>query len=328
MKAGASASTDYRSGCFYALGTALLLATQGPLSALAARHISASMFICVTQTALLLSVPLLTANPRSRADFFAILTGGGYLFKLAALAAIGLVGLALYNLGLKGAHPIIVAAIMNLSPFWAALVAKVVTHSKLPVSPFAYGLFFAAAFVGAMLIAWSQADWKAAPLSKMLASGAWIYAIPMPIFYALSGSLVGKWLSRFDDAAAVASNFVFSSVLFIPPSLFLALRTPAPAAAASKTPAVLLLLVGTLAAAALGRVLYQVALRRTNNDNGFVTMFFLLIPGLSALISWPMSWFLGDLAFTVGPLFFGGLALVTGSLAAFSFSSLKRFIPA
>lgn len=328
MKLGASASTDYRSGCLYALGAALLIATQGPLSALAARHISASMFVCVTQIALLLSVPLLTASSRSRADFFAILTGGGYFAKLAALAAIGLAGLALYDLGLKGAHPIIVAAIMNLSPFWAALVAKVVTRNRLPVSPVAYALYFMGAFVGAMLIAWSQVDWKAAPLSKMLGSGTWLYAIPMPIFYALSGSLVGKWLSRFDDAAAVASNFVFSAVLFIPPTLFLALRTPAPSAPTPKIPAVLLLLIGTLAAAALGRVLYQVALRRTNNDNGFVTMFFLLIPGLSALISWPMSWFLGELAFTVDWLFFGGLALVMASLAAFSFKSLKRVIPA
>jgi hypothetical protein len=82
--------------------------------------------------------------------------------------------------------------------------------------------------------------------------------------------------------------------------------------------------VGTVASAAIGRVLYLVALTRTNNDNAFVTMFFLLVPGLSALLSWPMSWFVSDLAFASGPLFFVGLGLVAISLAVFSLSSLKQ----
>ena len=42
---------------------------------------------------------------------------------------------------------------------------------------------------------------------------------------------------------------------------------------------------GTLAAAAAGRVFYQLSLTATRNDNGYVTMFFLLIPGISSLIS-------------------------------------------
>jgi hypothetical protein len=40
--------------------------------------------------------------------------------------------------------------------------------------------------------------------------------------------------------------------------------------------AALLLVIGTLAAGAAGRVFYQIALTATDNDNGFVTMFFLL----------------------------------------------------
>jgi hypothetical protein len=45
--------------------------------------------------------------------------------------------------------------------------------------------------------------------------------------------------------------------------------------------AALLLLVGTLAAVAAGRVLYQIALTATDNDKGFVTMFF-------SVGSWPV----------------------------------------
>ena len=49
---------------------------------------------------------------------------------------------------------------------------------------------------------------------------------------------------------------------------------------------------GTIVAASVGRVLYQIALSVTGNDNGFVTMFFLLIPALTALISIPLSWWI------------------------------------
>ena len=46
---------------------------------------------------------------------------------------------------------------------------------------------------------------------------------------------------------------------------------------------------GTLAASAAGQVFYKMALTATKNDNGYVTMFFLLIPALSALISFMLS---------------------------------------
>src|ERR1700722_17903092 len=285
------------------MATALLLAMQGPLSALAAKHISVSAFICVTQVALLFSVPLLTISTKSRREFFALLRERANYGRLVILTAIGIIGLLLYEVALKGAHPVIIAAIMDLSPFWAAIVARAVTGSALPVRPILYGLCFAAALGGAMTIAWSQTDWKTAPFADILKSYAWTIAIPIPVFYALSGTLVGKWLSQYDDAATIAASFLVSSALFVPPTLFLALRKPH-AAAATTTPAILLLFVGTVASAAIGRVLYQVALTRTNNDNAFVTMFFLLVPGLSALLSWPMSWFVSDLAFASGPLFF------------------------
>lgn len=65
-------------------------------------------------------------------------------------------------------------------------------------------------------------------------------------------------------------------------------------------------------------MLYQVALTVTKNDNGFVTMFFLLAPGLTTLVSIPMSWWIPDLKFSAGPLFFAGLLLVAAPLFFFS----------
>ena len=57
------------------------------------------------------------------------------------------------------------------------------------------------------------------------------------------------------------------------------------------------------------RVFYQVALTTTDNDNGFVTMFFLLIPALSALITVPLSWWIPELRFVISPMFHIGLGL-------------------
>ena len=82
--------------------------------------------------------------------------------------------------------------------------------------------------------------------------------------------------------------------------------------------AILLLLLGTLANSAAGRVLYQKALTATQNDNGYVTMFFLLMPGLSALICFPLSRWIADLRFISGPGFFVGIALVTAPLVLLS----------
>jgi hypothetical protein len=133
-----SSSANLRLGSFYALATTALLGTQEPFSALAAKHLSPLYFVCLTQAALLLSVPLLTARRASRHDFVVLLPARRNRIKLAVLFVIGCSGLALYNLGLRNAHPIIIAAILNLSPFWAALVARVVSRKPIPTSPFLF----------------------------------------------------------------------------------------------------------------------------------------------------------------------------------------------
>ncbi len=332
--ASSTRRANYRLGSFYALVTAVLLATQLPFSAPAARRFSSSQFICLTQFALLLSVPLLTLPAESRRDFVALMSDPRNLGKLAILFVIGLCGLFLYNIGLSSAHPILTAVILNLSPFWAALVAKVILRKPIPVSPLVFFGCFAVAFVGAMIVAWSQIDVSNQVLFRdvveSFAHSRWAYAIPIPIFFALSGTLVGRWFSNYDDSAAIAANFVASALILIPATLLIsyAQSTPRPDFYMSeqRLSDVLLLLLGTLAASAAGRVYYQVALTTTNNDNGFVTMFFLLIPALSALITVPLSRWIPYLHFAASPMFFFGLALVTLPLVVFLMSAWQNSI--
>jgi drug/metabolite transporter (DMT)-like permease len=320
-----TAKTNFQLGSIYSLATAALLATQEPFSALAAKRLPPLSFVCLTQTALLLSVPVLAARATSRHDFSVLLLTPRNLSKLAVLFLIGVAGLLLYNLGLRNAHPIIVAAILNLSPFWAAIVAKIVSGKAIPISSSVFWPCFSVAFVGAMLIAASQLnDAKGTSLSELLDSfvhGSWKYAIPIPIFFALSGTLVGQWFSGFDEAASIAANFVISAGILIPATLVMG-GWPVPSGSGSNF-AALMLLAGTLAAGAAGRVFYQIALTTTDNDNGFVTMFFLFVPGLSSLISLVLSSWISDLHFTAGSMFLVGLALIAAPLFVFSMKSRK-----
>jgi drug/metabolite transporter (DMT)-like permease len=316
---------NYRLGSLYSLLTAVLLATQEPFSALAARRFSSAQFICLMQFALLLSVPLLTLPATSRRDFVALLSDARNFGKLTILFIIGLCGLFLYNIGLSSAHPLVTAALLNLLPLWAALVAMIISGKPIPVSPVVFFGCFAVSFVGGLIVAWSQMEGSNEVLFRDVVESIfhsrWGYAIPIPIFFALSGTLVYRWFSNFDEAAAIAANFVVSSFVLIPATLFISYMHSNLGLGISmdeqKLSAVLLLLLGTLSATAAGRVYYQVALTATNNDNGFVTMFFLLVPALSALITVPLSWWLPDLRFTVGPKFFLGLVLVTVPLLLF-----------
>ena len=196
----ATERADYRLGAFYAIAAAGLIALQEPFSALAARTLDAWDFIGITQVALLASIPLLIARREARSDFVALLKEPRNWPKFVVLLLIGLAGLAFYDIGLSSAHPIIVAAVLNLSPFWAAIVAKMISGKRLPGSPLLFGGCLFVAFVGAMLVAWSQIDLDKLALAHNLLDGLmrarWLFALPMPIFFALSGALVFSLVPR------------------------------------------------------------------------------------------------------------------------------------
>jgi hypothetical protein len=142
-------------------------------------------------------------------------------------------------------------------------------------------------------------------------------------FFALSGTLVRKWFSKFEEAASVAVLFVLSAVILIPSMLFLSGLRSESYTNAADWPAITLLLLGTVLAAAAGRVVYQMALTATNNENGFVSMFLLLVPAVTCLVSIPTSWWISELNIAVGPTFFLGLFLIAAPLFAFSLQSLR-----
>ena len=314
---------NYKLGSVYAVFTALLLSVQEPFSFLAAKRLSITHFVFLTQVALLMSIPLLIARRRSRHDLILLLGNAANYGKLGVLFPIGMMGLLLFKLALSNAHPIIISAIINLQPFFAALVALLIAKVPIPVSPTIFFGCLISAFLGAMAVAWSQVGEANRPDLSQLADsamhGTWLYAIPVPICSALGGTLVCKWFAKYDESAAIAANFLVSALVLIPAAGFILYwRSDLHFA---QVVAVILMIAGTIVAASVGRVLYQIALSVTSNDNGFVTMFFLLIPVLTALISLPLSRWISDLHFAVSWMFYVGLVVVSTSLLFFSLKS-------
>ena len=191
----------------FALITAVLYSTQAPFFGEAARQLSAAAFVGLTQVALLFALPFMLARGKSRTDFVAIFRNRALYGKLAAILALGVVTIFCLIFGLRGANPIVVAAILNLSPFWAALIAKFVSGNKIPISPALFFSCFVAAFVGAALIAFSQNGAGWADILKSFGQATWLLALPLPVLTALSGTLVGQWFGEYEEFAAIAANF-------------------------------------------------------------------------------------------------------------------------
>jgi len=321
-----SSRAGYRLGSVYALATAVLYSVQEPFSFLAASRLSTIQFVCLTQIALFLSIPLLIFNRASRRDIVALFARPSNYGKLAAIFAIGMTGLLLYNVGLSEAHPIIVSGILNLLPFWAALVALVFAGVPIPVSPRVFFGCFLGAFLGALAVAWSQLPEAGGQSLEALANGllrgTWIYALPVPICTALNGTLITKWFGRYDEGAAIASNFLFANVLLIPTTLVV-LDRRGEVSFDGQVLAIALMIAGTIVAASLGRLVFQIALTVTHGDNGFVSMFLNLVPALTAVISFALAWAIPALHFAFDARFFAGLALICASLALFSLKAWR-----
>ena len=319
-------SINYRLGSLYSLITAFLYATQEPFSFPAARHLSTLQFVCLTQIALLVSVPLLLSQASSRRDFIVLVRKPANYGYLAVLFAIGMSGLLLYNLGLSNSHPIIISTILNLSPFWAALVALLISRVPIPISPASFFGCFCGAFIGAMVVAWSQLSDADKPTFDELADnfvhGSWVYAVPVPLCSALGGTLVGKWFAKYNEAAVIAANFVFANIILIPSCLLILYRRNELNFDQLQT--MILMIVGTILASSVGRVFYQISLTVTGGDNGFVAMFWNLVPALTAVVSLILSRWIADERFAINPMFFIGSLAIGVSLLLFSLKSGRR----
>ena len=320
------ARANYRLGSLYGIVTAALLATQEPFSFIAAKQLTTLQFVCLTQIALLTSVPLLMIRRKSRHDLGRLFRDSTHYWKFAVLLGIGLAGLVLYNLGLSKTHPIIVSVILNLSPFWAALVALIIVKAPIPVSPIVFFACLAGAFAGAMAVTISQmapaAGGSMNGLSANLLKGDWLYVLPVPFFYALSATLIGKWFDGFDESATIAANFLVANVVLIPVTLVaLYLRSEL---SLVHWPAIALMIAGTILAGSFARVFYQVAISVTSGDNGFVSMFFNLVPAAIAMLSYLMTRWIPELHVVLDPIFFVGLGCIAVALFVFSLMSWRE----
>jgi hypothetical protein len=192
----------------------------------------------------------------------------------------------------------------------------------IPIAPLAFFCCLGAAFFGAMAVAWSQLAGGGGDMLDSFFRGSWVFAIPIPIFSALNGTLIGKWFANYEEPAAIAVNFVAPAAVLIPFTTY-ALASNGELSFA-QAPAILLMMFGTIVAASVGRVFYQVALTATGGDNGYVTMFFLAVPALTGLVSLPMSWAIPELRFEINPVYLIGLALIAVSLLFFTFRSWQE----
>ena len=319
---------NYRIGTIYALLATALLASQAPFSQPAAERLSLSNFVLATQVILLCSVPLLLRTDKARSDFRSMLGSASNLKYFLALLLIGLLGHVLYFIALSKVHPIAIAAVLNLSPFWAAMVALLIAKKAIPTS---YAVFFcclAVAFAGAMMIAFSQMkDFDFSLKTFASLSPFWLFAVPVPVLFALSGTLIGKWFVDFDEMACIATTFVTASVLLIPITALVSYVRSDLGVFLDANTALILLTVGTVLGSSVGLVVYQLALGVTDEDNGFVSMFFLLGPALTALLSLAMSLWMPRLKVAVDPIFGVGLLLVTAPIVLFSLQARRGAIP-
>jgi hypothetical protein len=84
------------------------------------------------------------------------------------------------------------------------------------------------------------------------------------------------------------------------------------------------MLVGTILASSVGRVFYQVSLTVTGGDNGFVAMFWNLVPALTAVVSLILSRWIADEHFAINLMFFVGSLVIGVSLLLFSVKSWRQ----
>ena len=199
-------------------------------------------------------------------------------------------------------------------------MALLISRVPIPISPATFFGCFAGAFIGAMVVAWSQLGDANRPTLGELADnfvhGSWIYAIPVPLCSALGGTLVGKWFAKYNESAAIAANFLFANIILIPSCLvILYLRSELNF---DQLQAMILMIVGTILASSVGRVFYQISLTVTGGDNGFVAMFWNLVPALTALVSLILSRWIADEHFAINPTFVIGSLVIGLALLLFS----------
>ena len=184
----------------------------------------------------------------------------------------------------------------------------------------------ATAFAGAMLVAYSQMrpeDISGKGIAQIFGQGSWYFAIPISLFtlaqrHANRPLVQGLSRARFDrpPRCRPRRSCSFPSALSIygfNHTDFRSIGARRDCWPPEQSPR-----------RESGRLLYQLALSKTDGDNGFVTMFSLLGPGLAAVYSWLLSYWIAGLRFQANATYLIGLAVTAGALFYFLRRSRAR----
>lgn len=298
----------------FGLLAVLAFAAQHPLTKpLLGSGADSLLVALLTSLLALLGLPVLFAMARGGRDCFAILASRRYWPALSAITLLGIASKLFYLGGLAGNHPVIVTLFLNTSVLWAALWSRLISGRSLPKAFFSTVVLAAIALAAPHVLAARDGGGIAIrPVDLLL--------LLVPAFYTLKSVLASRWFPG-RDTIEVSASLNVASVFFLMPVLLLprfhdgiglSLRQSATVHWVEAG-------IGTLCGTVLGAAFYITALHKSEGRYAYVTAFNLLIPSLSALIGYGLSWV--EPMAGVAPAWpqLAGIVLLLAALGRFTF---------
>lgn len=269
---------------------AALFAAQHPFSQFLAKSmhpLSASLVSYGVSGAFYIVYNLYSS--KSRHDFVLICRTRRDLIHALVICAAALGSLLTYLAALNFNKNLVIAIILfNTSPIWGALWDYLFKRHKPPPG---FSFYFLIAFVGVVVSLLGPVLFGSASITGV--GWAWLWAIPVPLFFTLAVTLTQFWLAPpYDNGAAVTASTFFGAALYIMGLVILnqvgvidnGIFFIGDKVVEAGWLAVLMFIVGTLAQTFAGRILLQYTLRLPGATFSYVSSFWLLIPSMSALI--------------------------------------------
>jgi drug/metabolite transporter (DMT)-like permease len=278
-----------RAATGFALLASVCFAAQHPLSKPFLDTVEAPALVMAVSAAVsVLGLPLLFLLGDGGRGCRALLSARPNRARLAILAAMGGLAAGAYVIGLRDTHTVFVALILNTSPLWAAAWARVSPERRPLPNAFFPTVGLALAAIGGSGMLSRQADPSAAVFSPWS-----LLLVLVPGTWTLRALLTHLWFDEKETnvyEVTAALTLVSSGALLAALGAYGALD--AGAAALVAWPPVrqwLELAIGTVTGVTIGVAFYLKALR-LSGDQTYVTVFNLLIPFLSAVFAWLLTW--------------------------------------
>ena len=226
-----------------------------------------------------MGVPLLIFVSTRGKDFVRILGDTRRWPHLLISTGLGLLVTYLYVWGNPKVHPVLVALLLNTSPLWAALWARLLKSESLPRA-FVSTVFVSLLAIGGLYLVTndSTSGWVSDPWGLLL--------LLVPGIYTLRAIMTARWFADRSAMDINAALTVLAAVLMLP-LIIGEVQSDACEVAWNSIERVywVELLVGTISGAIIGSAFYLLALQRSRGAYSFVTAFNLLIPSVTAMLS-------------------------------------------